>query len=63
MFIFSQFPFSTGLMDFFNGGIVTLNVSLKSTKAHTLNIIKTKDIILELKRQNPAILWKQLILF
>ncbi len=56
MFIFSQFPFSTGLMDFFNGKIVNLNVSLKKTKSHTLSIIKTQDIILELKRQNPTIL-------
>jgi hypothetical protein len=56
MFIFSQFPFSTGLMDFFNGSIIPLDISLKSTKTHTLNIIKTQDIILELKRQNPAIL-------
>jgi len=56
MFIFSQFPFSTGLMNFFNGGIIPLNISLKSTKTHTLNIIKTQDIILQLKRQNPTIL-------
>ena len=41
-------------MDFFNGGIITLNVSLKSTKTHTLNIIKTKDIILELKKTKPS---------
>ena len=56
MFNFSQFPFSTFIFGFFNGKIVNLNVSIKKQKTHTLNITKTQDVTLQLKRQNPVIL-------
>ena len=63
MFNFSQTPFSVAILDFFNGKIVDINISLKNKNTHTLSIVKTKDIVLELKRHNPIILWKQLTLY
>jgi hypothetical protein len=56
MFSFSQTPFSVAILDFFNGKIVDINISLKNKNIHTLSIVKTKDIVLELKRHNPIIL-------
>jgi|5B_taG_2_1085324.scaffolds.fasta_scaffold15655_3 hypothetical protein len=56
MFSFSQTPFSVAILDFFNGKIVDVNISLEKKNTHALSIIKTQDIVLELNRHNPIIL-------
>jgi hypothetical protein len=57
MFNFSEKPFSTAIIDFFNGIVKDeINLDIQSSCEKTLNIINTQSIELELKRNNPIIL-------
>lgn len=57
MFCFSQFPFSTFIFDYFNGIItdsIILEINTNNTKL--LDITKTHNIILQIKRQQSKLL-------
>tara|TARA_B100000902_G_C27216699_1_gene867392 strand:- start:564 stop:743 length:180 start_codon:yes stop_codon:yes gene_type:complete len=57
MFNFSEFPFSTGLVHFFNGDVsdgIILNIVQK--EQNFLGIQKVNNIILNIQKNNPTIL-------
>jgi|9_EtaG_2_1085328.scaffolds.fasta_scaffold34585_1 hypothetical protein len=56
MFNFSQLPFSTGLVLFFNGRTDEIILHTKTSESNTLGVIQTNNIVLEIKRNNPIIL-------
>jgi hypothetical protein len=57
MFNFSQLPFSTGLVLFFNGGVTDeIKLETRQSEHQTLDIKQVNNIVLEIKRTNPIIL-------
>tara|TARA_B100000131_G_scaffold270286_1_gene270036 strand:+ start:4048 stop:4221 length:174 start_codon:yes stop_codon:yes gene_type:complete len=57
MFNFSEKPFSTAIIDFFNGIVEDeINLHIQRSCVKTLDIINTHNIELELKRNNAIIL-------
>ena len=57
MFNFSQLPFSTGLVLFFNGRTTDeIRLNTKRSENNTLDIIQTNNIVLQINRNNPIIL-------
>jgi hypothetical protein len=57
MFNFSQLPFSTALVLFFNGGITDeIILNTRQSEDNILGIKQVKNITLQVKRTNPIIL-------
>lgn len=57
MFNFSQLPFSTALVLFFNGGVIDeIILNTRRSEDNTLDIKQVNNIVLQVKRSNPIIL-------
>jgi hypothetical protein len=57
MFNFSQLPFSTALVLFFNGGVTDeIILNTRRNEDNILDIKQVNNIVLQVKRTNPIIL-------